>query len=119
MGTQTDYFEKIGYKPKYFLGDRVHGKFAGIPFVGTVGNDRVIDNTGPQIIVHLDLPMKVDKIYKTLIIVKHKDIKRLSSWEDTEPLKLKEAGSSPAKRTKQQKVDDGKSKEKRNEKRKS
>lgn len=101
MGTQTDYFEKIGYKPKYFLGDRVIGKFNGIPFVGTVGNDRVIDNTGPQITMHLDLPIKVDNIYTSFIIVKHKDIKRLSSLEDTEPLKLKEAGSIPAKRTKQ------------------
>ena len=101
MGTQTDYFEKIGYKPKYFLGDRVIGKFNGIPFVGTVGNDRVIDNTGPQITMHLVLPIKVDNIYTSFIIVKHKDIKRLSSLEDTEPLKLKEAGSIPAKRTKQ------------------
>jgi len=101
MGTQTDYFEKIGYKPKYFLGDRVIGKFNGIPFVGTVGNDRVIDNTGPQIIIHVDLPIKIDEVFKSVIIVKHKDIRRLQSLEDTEPLKLKEAGSIPAKRTKQ------------------
>lgn len=101
MGTQTDYFERIGYKPKYHIGDRVIGKFAGIPFVGTVGNDRVIDNTGPQITMHLDLPMKVDNVYTSFIIVKHKDIRRLQSLEDTEPLKLKEAGSIPAKRTKQ------------------
>lgn len=99
MGTQTDYFEKIGYKPKYFLGDRVIGKFNGVPFIGTVGNDRVIDNTGPQVVVHVDLPIKIDNIYKSVIIVKHNNIKRLSSLEDTEPLKLKEAGSIPAKRT--------------------
>lgn len=101
MGNLADYFERNAYQPKYFLGDRVIGKFDGIPFVGTVGNDRVIDNTGPQVIVHLDLPMKVDNTYKNVIIVKHKDIKRLMSLEDTEPLKLKEAGSIPAKRTKQ------------------
>lgn len=119
MGTQTDYFEKIGYKPEYFIGDRVIGKFNGIPFVGTVGNDRVVSLAGPEIVVHVDLPIKVDKTYKTVIIVKHKDLKRLMSMDDTEPLKLQEAGSIPVKRTNQQKVDDGKSKEKRNAKRKS
>jgi hypothetical protein len=39
MGNQTDYFEKIGYKPKYHIGDRVFGYWNKIPFVGTVGND--------------------------------------------------------------------------------
>ena len=99
MGTQTDYFERIGYKPKYFIGDRVIGKFSGIPFIGTVGNDRVIDNTGPQIVVHVDLPIKIDNTYRSVIIVKHKDLKRLTSMDDTEPLKLPKAGSIPAKRT--------------------
>ena len=99
MGNLSDYFEKNAYKPTYEIGDRVFGKFNGIPFIGTVGNDRVIDHTGPQIVVHVDLPIKIDNIYKSVIIVKHKDIKRLSSLEDTEPLKLKEAGSIPAKRT--------------------
>ena len=77
MGTQTDYFDKIGYKSKYYLGDRVIGKFNGIPFVGTVGNDRVIDNTGPQIVVHLDLPIVLTDRVTSLIIVKHKDVKPL------------------------------------------
>ena len=76
MGTQTDYFEKIGYKPKYFIGDRVFGFFNDIPFIGTVGNDRVIDNTGPQITIHLDLPIRIDNFNYSFIIVKHKDIKQ-------------------------------------------
>jgi len=75
MGNQTDYFERIGYKPKYFIGDRVIGKWNKIPFVGTVGNDRVINNNGPEVTVHLDLPIRFeDKVYN-FIIVKHKDIK--------------------------------------------
>lgn len=74
MGTQTDYFERIGYKPKYFLGDRVHGKFNNIPFIGTVGNDRVIDFSGPQIVVHLDLPIAFEEHVYNIIIVKHKDV---------------------------------------------
>jgi len=76
MGNQTDYFNRIGYKPKWFIGDRVFGHYKKIPFVGTVGNDRLINETiGPEVTIHLDLPMKVDNTYKSFIIVKHKDIK--------------------------------------------
>lgn len=77
MGTQTDYFERIGYKAKYSLGDRVCGTYNKVPYVGTVGNDRVIDNTGPHVLIHLDLPILVDKVSKSIIIVKHKDVRRL------------------------------------------
>jgi hypothetical protein len=78
MGNQTDYFNKIGYKHTYDIGDRVIGKWHKIPFVGTVGNDRLINHTvGPEVTIHLDLPFKYqDKIYN-FIIVKHKDIRRL------------------------------------------
>jgi len=75
MGNQTDYFERIGYRPKYFIGDRVFGHWNKIPFVGTVGNDRVINNNGPEITVHLDLPIQFDNKIYNFIIVKHKDIK--------------------------------------------
>jgi hypothetical protein len=77
MASLSDYFEKNAYKPKYFLGDRVYGKFHNIPFVGTVGNDRVINLDGPEITIHLDLPMKYNGELKNFIIVKHKDVKQL------------------------------------------
>ena len=77
MGNQTDYFNKIGYKGTYEIGDRVIGKYKKIPFVGTVGNDRCIDGKNPEVTIHLDLPLKVDNEVKNFIIVKHKDIKRL------------------------------------------
>lgn len=78
MATQTDYFQNKGYKPVYCIGDRVFGKYDKIPFVGTVGNDRLINEiNGPEITIHLDLPIKIDKEYKQFIIVKHKDIKPL------------------------------------------
>lgn len=78
MGTQTDYFDRIGYKHKYDIGDRVIGKYNKVPFVGTVGNDRKInDIDGPEITIHLDLPILVDKKPKMFIIVKHKDVRRL------------------------------------------
>lgn len=101
MGNVADYFERIGYKPKYEIGERVFGHFGKIPFVGTVGNDTQISHIeGPRVSIHLDLPIKVDKEYKCVIIVKHKDIKRLISMDEEEPLKLRVAGSIPAKRTK-------------------
>lgn len=76
MGNLSDYFEKNRYKAKYQIGDRVIGKYKGIPFVGSVGNDRVIsEETGPEITVHLDLPLKIKEKCCTIVVVKHKDIK--------------------------------------------
>jgi hypothetical protein len=81
MANVTDYFQAKGYKPEYLIGDRVFGKFNKIPFIGTVGNDRLISEiAGPDITVHLDLPIKIDKTFKTFIIVKHKDVKRLKEY---------------------------------------
>lgn len=77
MGTLTDYFMKNAYKHTYDIGDRVGGKWNGIPFVGSVGNDRLVsEDRGPEITIHLDLPIKYDGIIHNIIIVKHKDIKR-------------------------------------------
>lgn len=76
MASLAEYFKANRYQAKYDIGDRVIGKWNKIPFVGTVGNDTVINETeGPRITIHLDLPIKYkDKVY-TVIIVKHKDIK--------------------------------------------
>ena len=83
MGNQTDYFEKIGYKAKYSIGDRVFGKYGKIPFIGSVGNDRLInENDGPEVTVHLDLPMQTENGVRSIIVVKHKDIKLLKSYDD-------------------------------------
>ena len=82
MGNQTDYFERIGYKPEYYIGERVFGNWNKIPFVGTVGNDTVINHIeGPRISIHLDLPIVFDKVVHNVIIVKHEDIKRLKLIE--------------------------------------
>ena len=76
MGNQTDYFNKIGYKHTYNIGDRVFGHYNKIRFVGTVGNDRKInDIDGPEVTIHLDLPIRVNDKITLFIIVKHKDIK--------------------------------------------
>ncbi len=76
MGSQTDYFERVGYRPTYFIGDRVFGRWNRIPFVGSVGNDTMISEIeGPRISVHLDLPIRYQDRVHTVIFVKHKDIK--------------------------------------------
>ena len=79
MGRQSDWFNAIGYKHTYDLGDRIMGIWTGIPFVGSVGNDRLVNvNDGPEITVHLDLPIRVeDKIHR-IIITKHADVVRLT-----------------------------------------
>ena len=56
--------------------ERMIGKWNKIPFVGTVGNDRLINHRdGPEVTIHLDLPIKFDNRIYNFIIVKHKDIK--------------------------------------------
>ena len=76
MGNQTDYFERIGYRPTWHIGDRVFGKWNKIPFVGTVGNDTLINEIeGPRISIHLDLPIKYKDVVYNVIFVKHKDIR--------------------------------------------
>ena len=81
MGNQTEYFERIGYRPKYFLGDRVFGHWNRIPFAGTVGNDALISPMeGPRISIHLDLPIRLEGVVKNVIIVKHRDIRRMKEF---------------------------------------
>lgn len=76
MGNQTDYFNRIGYKPTWFIGDRVEGKWNQIPFVGTVGNDTVINEIeGPRVSVHLDLPIQHQNKITQIVFVKPTDLK--------------------------------------------
>lgn len=78
MGVVSDYFERVKYKSKYSIGDRVRGFYNKIPISGTVGNDTLInEEEGPRISVHLDLPIKIDGMVRNIVIVKHKDIKAL------------------------------------------
>lgn len=78
MVSLAEYFAANRYTGKYNIGDRIIGKWNKIPFVGTVGNDSVVnDIEGPQISVHLDLPIKVDGTVHNFIKVKHKDVRSL------------------------------------------
>jgi hypothetical protein len=81
MGTQTDYFQKIGYKHTYDIGDRLEGVWCGIPWVGSVGNDRFVSEyDGPEITIHLDLPIIYQGERHNILIVKHKDVKRRKEY---------------------------------------
>ena len=76
MASLAEYFKANRYSGKYNIGDRVIGKWNKIPFVGTVGNDTLINEVeGPRISVCLDLPIKYKDNIHCVIIVKHKDIK--------------------------------------------
>ena len=78
MGTLAEYFEKNRPKPKYKFGDRVEGKYMGIPYVGTAYTDNMRNEPeGPMVSIHLDLPIKIDTTWHTYIRVKYKDIKGL------------------------------------------
>ena len=81
MGNQTAYFERIAYRPEYHIGDRVFGHWNKIPFAGTVGNDTLINHTeGPRISIHLDLPIKYEGTVKNVIIVQHRDVRRMKEF---------------------------------------
>jgi hypothetical protein len=81
MGNQTEYFERTGYKPEYLIGDRVFGHWNGIPIAGSVGNDTLISPVqGPRISVHLDLPVKHEGVVRNIIIVTHKDVRRMKEF---------------------------------------
>jgi hypothetical protein len=76
MGTLADYFARTRYQPKYFIGDRVQGRWNGIPFVGTVGNDTEISpEAGPRISVFVDLPIKYNQKWHSIILVKHNEVR--------------------------------------------
>lgn len=78
MASYKEYFDRVAYKPQYFIGDRVQGTYNKRPFVGTVGNDTLVSpDEGPRVSVHLDLPLRLTEGVKSVIIVKHKDIKPL------------------------------------------
>ena len=86
MGNQTDYFEQNAYQPKYVIGDRVSGRWNKIPFIGSVGNDRVVSDAGPEVTIHLDLPIRHENTNYSIIVVKHRDIKRLNNYDDNSGL---------------------------------
>jgi hypothetical protein len=78
MGSLTNYFNQNGYRATYVIGDRVRGSWNKIPVTGTVGNDRLVSEVvGPEVTVHLDLPVQYQGQIYQFVIVKHSDIRLL------------------------------------------
>jgi hypothetical protein len=102
MSNLAEYFAANRPVAKWHAGDRVFGNLEDIPFIGTVGGEVMVNETiGSMVTVFVDLPVKHKDIWHTTFIkVKPSKLKRLMSMDDTESLKLMEAGSIPVKRTK-------------------
>jgi hypothetical protein len=78
MPNYAEYFARTGYCATYQIGDRVTGRWNKIPFTGTVGNDRLVNaTTGPEITVHLDLPVRYQDQTINIIVVQHTDVRLL------------------------------------------
>ena len=76
MSSLAENFEANRPKPRYSFGDRVEGTYMGIPYVGSAYTDNMRNEAeGPMVNVHLDLPMKIDDNWLTIIRVKYKDIR--------------------------------------------
>ncbi len=81
MSSLAEYFAKHRPQPKWYIGDRVFGRWNKIPFVGTVGNDNMVSEIeGPRVSIHLDLPIFYKDKVHTIIFVGQKDIKRLIDY---------------------------------------
>jgi len=82
MSSLAEYFALNRPQPKWTFGERVFGKFNGIPFVGTTGGEGMVNETeGSLVTVFIDLPIKYKGVWHTTFIkVKPKDIKRLTTF---------------------------------------
>lgn len=80
----AEYFAQHRPQAMWTHGDRVFGKYHGVPFVGTTGGEGMVNETeGSLVTVFIDLPLKhKDSWHTTYIKVKPKDLKRLPLLED-------------------------------------
>lgn len=80
MDSFTRYFVDRAYQPTYYPGDRVFGRYHDVPFIGTVGNDTVFtESEGPVLIINVDLPLKYQGKYHTIVKVRHSEVKPLKA----------------------------------------
>lgn len=84
MPSLSEYFEKNRYKAVYEFMARVTGVHNGVRWIGSVANDTVIsEERGPELHILLDLPLKINGEYRTVLVTKHKGVKRLVNFDDT------------------------------------
>lgn len=73
-----DYFDsKISEPTKYNYGDRVFSKFSGIPLVGMV-----IRETEKMVLIHADLPLKIEDEIRHIVWCPVKSVKKLVVLQD-------------------------------------
>ena len=83
MASLAEYFEKNRYQPKFEFMARVTGMYGKVRWIGSVGNDTVIsEERGPELHILLDLPLKIDGEYRTVLVTKHKGVTRLTNFDD-------------------------------------
>jgi hypothetical protein len=80
MSSLAEYFKNNRPTPKWNFGDRVFGKYNGVPFVGTCGGEGMVNETaGSLVTVFLDLPLKDKKtVHMTFVKVSPKALKKLN-----------------------------------------
>lgn len=61
--------------PKWVYGDRIYGKIGKIPVMGSVIREDYTDRS--MVLCHLDLPVKVDGVYRWVTLVPSKGMTRL------------------------------------------
>lgn len=67
----AEYFNKTS-TPKWNYGDRIFGKFSGVPLIGMV-----IREIEKDVLVHADLPIRLDGVNHSIVRIPMKGIKRL------------------------------------------
>ena len=76
VSTLAEYFAANRPQPYWQGGERVQGKYQGTPFIGSVGYENMRNpDEGLMATVHLDLPIKENDIWKTVIRVKPQTLK--------------------------------------------
>jgi hypothetical protein len=81
MDSYAKYFAANRPKPKWFMGDRVFGRWNKIPFIGTVLNDNIVsEEVGPRVSVLLDLPLTYKGKVNNIIWTTQNSLKKLSQF---------------------------------------
>lgn len=61
--------------PRWVYGDRVYGRLGKIPMIGMVIREDYFDKS--LVLVHLDLPVKIQDKYRWIVLIPSKRIQRL------------------------------------------
>ena len=91
MSNLAEYFARNRPQPTWEFGDRVFGKFNGVPFVGTCGGEGMVnEEQGILVTVFLDLPLKhKDTWHNTFVKVEPKSLKKLLDFSTDKETKVK------------------------------